>query len=232
MMLEQVHPAPDLARLIRDYEGRGGVLMFAFFSDDFPRLPEPELHREAAIATLQAFAERNERYFAQEAVVQAFINAGLDPETHFRVTTQPEKAQGREITIAEFVGPLYEVGSHRLLLRGRTRNHLNHYFFAGEPESPGTVREIPGGMTGYGYAYAFTEPPYNLRGTSEEINTLFLSMNVQLFQDFEEAVTFYEWSTDWSTYFDAGHEWWGAFLWTVHNTKTNLILGIGASTTD
>lgn len=39
------------------------------------------------------------------------------------------------------------------------------------------------------------------------------------------------WSTDWSNYFDAGEEWWGAHLWTLR-LADGVFLWIGVSDTD
>jgi hypothetical protein len=41
-----------------------------------------------------------------------------------------------------------------------------------------------------------------------------------------------QWKTDWSTYFDAGHEWWASFLWSLARPNTNNIVVIAASSTD
>lgn len=41
----------------------------------------------------------------------------------------------------------------------------------------------------------------------------------------------WEWPTDWSGYFDAGHEWWGSCCWTLW-TEPDRLVGIVASTTD
>jgi hypothetical protein len=83
-----------------------------------------------------------------------------------------------------------------------------------------------------GYRYAFSEPPYSLRESKQEVNELFIGVNQALFDRFEAPLEIYEWSNDWSTYFDPGNEWWGAFLWTVWNEKKNWVIGIGASATD
>ncbi len=47
----------------------------------------------------------------------------------------------------------------------------------------------------------------------------------------DPRIQFWEWPTNWSTYFDAGHEWWGSFCWSVV-TPDRRIVGIVASTTD
>ncbi len=42
----------------------------------------------------------------------------------------------------------------------------------------------------------------------------------------------WSWSTDRSTWFDAGLEWWGKYLWTVGPVGLPWIVAIGASSTD
>ena len=63
-----------------------------------------------------------------------------------------------------------------------------------------------------GYKTVFFHPPYGLRGTSHENELLFAGINRIVLGDKPEFVEIFSWSTDWSNYFDAGHDWWGAFL--------------------
>ncbi|MEO0989266.1 MAG: hypothetical protein AAFY20_27600, partial [Cyanobacteria bacterium J06639_14] len=53
-----------------------------------------------------------------------------------------------------------------------------------------------------------------------------------LFSGFSEPHTIYQWNSDWSNYFDHGKEWWGTFFWTVHLPQSQVVVGMGASTTD
>lgn len=71
-----------------------------------------------------------------------------------------------------------------------------------------------------------------MSGTHKDINTLFLSIANELFGGFQCSLEIYQWSTNWSNYFDAGHEWWGSFLWTVEPEGANYIVGVAASSTD
>jgi hypothetical protein len=82
-----------------------------------------------------------------------------------------------------------------------------------------------------GYKTAYFLPPHGLRtghGNKpyfEHINALVLGPN-------PKECEIYSWGTDWSNYFDAGKEWWGAFYWTIHRPHSDIITVIGASTTD
>ena len=90
------------------------------------------------------------------------------------------------------------------------------------------------------YWYAFLEPPYgtgavivngkvirNKYGTED-----FKRVNHVLFPNGTASLTAYEWTTDWSDFFDDGHEWWGAACWSVYDSKLDRFAVILASETD
>jgi hypothetical protein len=83
-----------------------------------------------------------------------------------------------------------------------------------------------------GYKTAFFHPPHGLRGYEPETSELFASINQFVLGDEPAKAQIFSWSTDWSNYFEAGHEWWGAFFWTVHPAGTTRLVAIGASATD
>ena len=83
-----------------------------------------------------------------------------------------------------------------------------------------------------GYKGTFFNPPYPLRLSPKEQIELFERVNKQLWNGDLSDCSIYNWSTDWSNYFDGGHEWWGAFWWTVYSPQTQLLTVIGASATD
>ena len=78
------------------------------------------------------------------------------------------------------------------------------------------------------YWNAFLEPPCGCRYGPED----FLSFNAVLFPNGPEKLIAYSWSTDWSNYFDDGHEWWGASCWSVYDPDLDRIAVISASATD
>ena len=81
-----------------------------------------------------------------------------------------------------------------------------------------------------GYVYAFTDPPYGLRcDENEKLNHCNETMS-RLFGQLDQF-TIRKWSTNWSNYFDAGNEWWGAFLWTLISDDGRG-WWVGASTSD
>lgn len=83
-----------------------------------------------------------------------------------------------------------------------------------------------------GYKTAFFNPPYGLRGSAREKAELFTSINRYVLGTVPELAEIFSWSTDWSNYFDAGHEWWGAFYWTIRPAGSQSIVVVAASSTD
>lgn len=83
-----------------------------------------------------------------------------------------------------------------------------------------------------GYKTAFFHPPYGLHGSPSEKNELFGSINRFVLGIKPERAEIYSWSTDWSNYFEAGHEWWGAFYWTIRPADSEYIVVVAASSTD
>lgn len=83
-----------------------------------------------------------------------------------------------------------------------------------------------------GYAKCYIEQPYGLSAKNEVINQLFFDLNEVLFYDFKYPVYIYLWDENCSNYFEAGKEWWGAYLWTVLIKDRKEIVVILASSTD
>jgi hypothetical protein len=83
-----------------------------------------------------------------------------------------------------------------------------------------------------GYKTSFFHPPHGLGGSNEERAVLFANINRRILGTAPESAEIFSWSTDWSNYFDAGHEWWGAFFWTVRASGSPRFVAIGASSTD
>ncbi|MBP3866844.1 MAG: hypothetical protein J6D25_03425 [Eggerthellaceae bacterium] len=106
---------------------------------------------------------------------------------------------------------------------------------------PTIVRTIKGGSVIYDrkdpdvdageqipYWYAFLEPPQWFDATPDD----FRRVNEVLFPEGADAIEVYEWTTDWSNYFDAGHEWWGAACWSAYDRHLNRFAVLFASATD
>ncbi len=78
------------------------------------------------------------------------------------------------------------------------------------------------------YWYAFLEPPHGSGYTPED----FRKVNAALFPAGTDGLEVCEWSTDWSDYFDAGHEWFGAACWSVWDRRMNRYAVLLVSATD
>jgi hypothetical protein len=88
------------------------------------------------------------------------------------------------------------------------------------------------GHTPNGFKSAFFDPPYHLHGPAERRIQVFEEVVERLFESGATNSEIYSWSTNWSNYFDAGHEWWGAFYWTLHAANSNRFVVIAGSSTD
>ena len=106
---------------------------------------------------------------------------------------------------------------------------------------PTIVRRIQGGSAIYDrrdpdvdageqipYWYAFLEPPQWTDATPDG----FRRANDALFPKGTDELDVYEWTTDWSNYFDAGREWWGTACWSVYDMRSDRFVVLFASATD
>ncbi|MDF1660714.1 MAG: hypothetical protein P1V97_03025 [Planctomycetota bacterium] len=148
---------------------------------------------------------------------------------------------GERISLREFLGWHYDSEQDCLVLRSRNSAHLNEYFtrpylinatcltdYSILEDQWDARLEI-----GEGFAYALSNPPYNMRYSDPcEFNTLFQGLCFALFGGLSEELIIYRWDTNWSNYFDAGREWWGTFLWTIQRPGSSSISVIAGSTTD
>lgn len=78
------------------------------------------------------------------------------------------------------------------------------------------------------YWYAFWNTPHGTGYGPQD----FMRINDVLFPNGANSLEVYEWTTDWSNYFDDGHEWWGAACWSVYDKAMDRFVIIMASTTD
>lgn len=78
------------------------------------------------------------------------------------------------------------------------------------------------------YRKAFLDPPHRNGYTDADFDRV----NAALFPKGTEGLEVYEWTTDWSSYFDEGHEWWGALCLTVYDRALGRFAVIMASATD
>ena len=78
------------------------------------------------------------------------------------------------------------------------------------------------------YRKAFLCPPHENSYTDKDFDRV----NAVLFPGGTDESEVYRWTTDWSEYFDEGHEWWGALCLTVYDKTLDRFVIIMASATD
>lgn len=118
---------------------------------------------------------------------------------------------------AHRIGPAELLRVPEILQTDRTGRR---YYDCGLPD-PLKGEQIP-------YWYAFWETPHTSGYGPDE----FRKVNSVLFPEGTDELEVFEWTTDWSNYFDDGHEWWGAACWSVYDQRMNRYAVMFASTTD
>ncbi len=78
------------------------------------------------------------------------------------------------------------------------------------------------------YWYALMEPVHGRRNRPED----FSRVNEALFPKGTDKLDIFEWTTDWSDLFDAGHEWYGACCWSIYDRSLNRYVVMLVSATD
>ncbi len=78
------------------------------------------------------------------------------------------------------------------------------------------------------YWYALMEPVQGRRNKPED----FKKVNEALFPNGIHALDIFEWTTDWSDYFDDGHEWYGACCWSIYDRNMDRYAVLIVSATD
>ncbi len=104
----------------------------------------------------------------------------------------------------------------------RTDYYGNVWYDAGwEPNDENFGTTVP-------YWYALMEPVHGRRNKPED----FKKVNEALFPNGTDMLDIYEWTTDWSPFFDDGHEWYGACCWSVYDKTLNRYVVMLVSATD
>ncbi|MCR5687615.1 MAG: hypothetical protein K6G58_06300 [Lachnospiraceae bacterium] len=152
----------------------------------------------------------SERYGATQ-LTEEIAACGEVPEEQFSWKTDIEKAQGHQINPAE----LLHVPK---ILR---TDHIGRRFYDCDLPDPLKGEQIP-------YWYAFWEPPHTSGYGPDD----FRKVNAVLFPEGTDELEVFEWTTDWSDYFDDGHEWWGTACWSVYDMRMKRYIVIMAEATD
>ena len=78
------------------------------------------------------------------------------------------------------------------------------------------------------YWYALMEPVHGRKNDPDD----FRKVNEVLFPDGTDKLDIYEWTTDWSDFFDDGHEWYGACCWSIYDKSMDRYVVMLVSATD
>jgi len=228
--VEKLSDRPDIDALLTQYDRMNGIAEHAILKRGILRPKDMDTHCQAALRTLEFLGQRADEGYERLIQLEAYKDHPRDQ--YFRVVFQPERLSGHEISLPAFLGPYF-----RLLCSGlsmptddsKTRCEIE---YADLLSNIAPLYTAETGSGPEGYAYAFATSAHGLDATAEDISALFFSVADALFCGFHCPLTIFEWSTDCSNYFDAGHEWWGSYFWTVAPEGADFIVGIAASTTD
>ena len=228
--MDALSDRPDIDALLARYEEMGGVAEHAILKRGILQPRNMETHRQAALRTLEFLGQRADKGYERLVQLEAYKHHPRDQ--YFRVEFQPERLSGHEISLTAFLGPYFRLlcSCHSMPQEGSKMRCEIEYADLLSKIAPLYTAETGSGPEGY--AHAFATSAHGLDATEEDIAALFFSVAGALFCGFHCPLTIFEWSTDCSNYFDAGHEWWGSYFWTVGPEGAAYIVGIAASTTD
>ena len=99
---------------------------------------------------------------------------------------------------------------------------------AGKPVGAAALFAPEAGNGMMNYRKAFLRTPHGIVYTDKDFDRV----NAALFPNGTDALAVYQWTTDWSEYFDDGREWWGALCLTVYDETLDRFVVILASATD
>lgn len=204
-MLTELPLPPEAASLLDALDGL--VLDFALFKHYLPEGEPPvDVLRRAARRTVERALESGNPRSPNSLVDRNPVGA---IDERLLAAAAPEL-----VSWEEFLGPWWD-GDWKCL---RPR------------DDPTTFANPPHGN---GYAYAFSNPPYPIRATPKEVNHAFTRATQRLLGApiGDRRVRIWRWPTDWSRYFNDGHEWWGSYCWTLWMAPERIV-GITGSFTD
>ncbi len=208
--MKEIIPNPTLKTLLEKAKAAHIVMDYVLIDCESVAV-NAAVHKQAAIFALGVLAQQLDDYF-----LPLLQERNQKREDYFQIITEPDKARGEQISVQRFLGRAYDWQKQKIVSVWKI--------------SADNSRSKSG--SNQGYAEAFSDTPYGIRINHEEANVLFEQINQAAFGGLQSELEIFEWSNDWSTYFNAGNEWWGSFLWTVKHPTQNLIVVIAASTTD
>jgi hypothetical protein len=196
--------------------------------------PAFKRHRKVGGAfTFAAFDDAGESDTDAIEAIGALLTGALDIETLRSIGH-------REINEAEFLGEHCDARSRIIIQRGQWETADGRKLVDPPLKKLGRAR-ISGGYgipfpgEGGQFARAFAFPPYGLHTSPREIQALFDEILDFLLPP-EAPCRILDWTSprlsQVSPWFDAGMDWWGAFLFTIHQPSRGRLIALAASTTD
>lgn len=226
-----------------DFEKKGGSLLFHVFQilenhEKFKPTDKYTCHLVVARQTLERI-NFDMNYLWNRSAEKANRKSLPMYQTNFEELDN----SGIELGLEEFLGPFYDSDLHKPFVRGMKGNEtLNSYFYFDSEEEVSNKIDMNKRVQEFILRYpdengdfvrAFMEPPYTIKTgkTIKERGEYFIDFVNFLFSDLSK-IEIMKWSTDCSSFFDAGKEWWGSFFWTVYNPEKDWYVGICGSETD
>ena len=224
-MLKLKFPDPYWEDAYLRYKTLGGVVrIFTFEKIDYNK-DIFYAHKEVAAYTTHLI--ESEQYSLEECYVD------MD---------RFEFMEGNEISLPEFLGPLYDLPKDNLLIKANSGNFLGKYFYYGDTLSKENQVEEHQletnfnyhGYVAKGYASAFLDPPLPLDCSTNDAVILFHKITSTILGEkfTKSPPTVFLWDTSYSRIFDKGKVWWGSYLWTVYNKEKGFYTGIAATASD
>ena len=146
---------------------------------------EYQSHRHTALLTLQKLKEDADSYFENLMLNDKYKNHKR--EDFYQIHIDPSKLSGTQISLAQFLGTYYSIEKNKSAIRGRSSQFLNNYFWAGDEEIKENIINVNQEFHGLelGYAYAFYEPPYSIKGSAIEKEEYFKEVEQEFFERFD-----------------------------------------------
>lgn len=231
---------PSLSTKLAYHEKIGGALRIGVFeiNENYEgRLPtEYDAHMVTARQTLE-IQNFNANFHWNKVDAKGLRKTYLPCQTDY-AKLDPS---GQKIDLAHFLGPHYNITTHKPLVRGGVLD-VNAYFYYDQEETlenkidiyklEDEYRNKYPENKGY-FIYALMEPPYSLQLEREIFKRgEYLLAFIDYFFDDLNQLTIYAWDTDCNPIFNSGKEWWGCYFWTIYNPTKKWYIGIVASETD
>jgi hypothetical protein len=147
--------------------------------------------------------------------------------------------QAKQISWRQFLGYLYDHERKGLIVLGKGLYEYE-WFFHSDPACKEyifprdrmneTIGKYRFEEFGGGFAYAFSQPPYRLQISTEELGVLFDDF-LRVVIGGSENSAIYLWATDWSGYFDP-EALVGPYLWSLSTDDDKRIVTIAVSASD